>query len=91
MVKYRGKNVQMRRKGVLRLKLRQILQQRGITGYAFAKFSGLSMNTIYRLTRPDGRFELIQADTVERLCAALRVAPAELFEYTPPPAPTPSS
>jgi DNA-binding Xre family transcriptional regulator len=71
----------MRRKGLVRLKLRQILQERGITGYAFAKYSGLSMNTIYRLTRPNGRFELIQADTMERICAALRITPTELFAY----------
>jgi DNA-binding Xre family transcriptional regulator len=64
-----------------------------MTGYALAKFSGLSLNTIYRLTRPHGRFRLIQADTIERICAALRVTPAELFEYEPPgvgaPAPAP--
>jgi DNA-binding Xre family transcriptional regulator len=81
MIRYRGKKVRMRRKGLVRLKLRQILQERGITGYAFAKYSGLSMNTIYRLTRPNGRFELIQADTMERICAALRITPTELFAY----------
>ena len=87
MVKYRGQRVRMRRKGLLRLRLREILQARGITGYAFSKYSGLSMNTIYRLTRPNGRFELIQADTVERICGALRITPAELFHYkNPPPA-----
>ena len=66
------------------MRLRAILRARGITGYAFSKYSGLSMNTIYRLTRPSGRFELIQADTLERLCAALRITPAELFEYDQP-------
>jgi DNA-binding Xre family transcriptional regulator len=81
MIRYRGKKVRIRRKGLVRLKLRQILQERGITGYAFAKYSGLSMNTIYRLTRPTGRFELIQADTMERICGALRITPTELFDY----------
>ena len=87
MPKYRGKKVQIRRKGLLRLRLRQILKQRGLTGYALSKYTGLSLNTIYRLTRRDGRFALIQADTLERLCAALRVTPAELFEYQKPVAP----
>jgi DNA-binding Xre family transcriptional regulator len=79
----------MRRKGVLRLRLRQILRARRLTGYAFAKYTGLSLNTIYRLTRSNGRFRLIQADTLERLCAALRVTPMELFDYEPPPAAKP--
>jgi DNA-binding Xre family transcriptional regulator len=49
------------------------------------KFTGLSLNTIYRLTRPNGRFSLIRADTIERLCGALRVSPSDLFEYKRPP------
>lgn len=84
MVTYRGQTIHTRRHGSLRLRLRHILEQRNITRYGFAKYSGLSLNTIYRLTRPHGRFELIQADTLERLCGALRVTPAELFEYEQP-------
>jgi DNA-binding Xre family transcriptional regulator len=52
--------------------------------YGLAKFTGLSLNTIYRLSRPNGRFRLIRADTIERLCGALRVTPSELFEYEKP-------
>jgi len=52
--------------------------------YGLAKFTGLSLNTIYRLSRPNGRFRLIRADTIERLCGALRVTPSELFEYEQP-------
>jgi putative transcriptional regulator len=84
MASYRGQKVRMRRKGVLRLRLREIARQHGLTGYALAKYTGLSLNTIYRLMRPSGRFRLIQADTLERLCAALRVTPADLFHYEMP-------
>ena len=84
MATYRGQTIHTRRQGSLRLRLRLILQQRNITRYGFAKYSGLSLNTIYRLTRPHGRFELIQADTLERLCGTLRVTPAELFDYEKP-------
>jgi DNA-binding Xre family transcriptional regulator len=84
MPRYRGQKVRYRRKGVLRLRLRQLLETRGLTPYALARFTGLSLNTIYRLTRPDGRFRLIRADTVERLCGALRVTPSELFSYEKP-------
>jgi DNA-binding Xre family transcriptional regulator len=74
----------MRRKGEVRLRLRKILEERDLTGYAIAKYAGLSLNTIYRLTRPNGRFHLIQAVTIERLCGALRITPTELFAYDKP-------
>ncbi|OLC98740.1 MAG: hypothetical protein AUI88_03195 [Gemmatimonadetes bacterium 13_1_40CM_3_70_8] len=69
---------------MLRLRLRQLLEARGMSPYGLAKFTGLSLNTIYRLSRPNGRFRLIRADTIERLCGALRVTPSELFEYEKP-------
>src|SRR5438093_13299367 len=66
MATYQGRKVYMRRKGLVRLRVRQLLEERGLTGYAIAKYTGLSLNTIYRLTRPNGRFRLIHADTIER-------------------------
>lgn len=85
MPRYRGQPVRYRRRGLLRLRLRQLLQARALTAYGLAKFTGLSLNTIYRLTRPSGRFSLIRADTIERLCGALRVTPSDLFDYKRPP------
>ena len=70
-----------RTKGIVRLRLLDILRDRQLTPYALAKFSGLSLNSIYKLTRPTGRFTVIRADTIERLCAALRVTPADLLAY----------
>ncbi|HYT99697.1 MAG TPA: helix-turn-helix transcriptional regulator, partial [Gemmatimonadales bacterium] len=84
MPRYRGQKIHYRRRGVLRLRLRQVLEARGLSPYGLAKFTGLSLNTIYRLTRPNGRFRLIRADTLERLCGALRVTPSELFDYENP-------
>jgi DNA-binding Xre family transcriptional regulator len=84
MPRYRGQKVRYRRRGVVRLRLRQVLEARGVLPYGLAKFTGLSLNTIYRLTRPSGRFRLIRADTIERLCAALRITPSELFDYEKP-------
>ncbi|HKW42412.1 MAG TPA: helix-turn-helix transcriptional regulator [Gemmatimonadales bacterium] len=81
MAEYRGQRIRYRRRGVVRLRVRQLLETRGISPYALAKFTGLSLNSIYRLTRSTGRFRLIRADTIERLCGALRVTPNELFEY----------
>ena len=84
MAEYQGQKVRYRRRGLLRLRLRQLLEARGLSAYGLAKFTGLSLNTIYRLTRPNGRFSLIRADTIERLCGALRVTPSELFDYKRP-------
>ena len=81
---YRGEKVRYRRRGLLRLRLRKMLEARRLTRYALSRFTGLSLNTIYRLTRPDGRFRLIRADTIERLCGALRVTPSDLFDYKKP-------
>ena len=81
MTEYRGQRIRYRRQGVVRLRVRQLLKTRGLSPYALAKFTGLSLNSIYRLTRATGRFRLIRADTIERLCGALRVTPSELFDY----------
>jgi len=81
MAEYRGQKIRFRRRGAVRLRVRQLLATRGLSPYALAKFTGLSLNSIYRLTSASGRFRLIRADTIERLCAALRVTPSELFEY----------
>ena len=84
MPRYRGHTVRYRRRGVLRLRLRELLEARRVSPYGLSKFTGLSLATIYRLTRPGGRFRLIRADTIERLCGALRVSPSELFDYQKP-------
>ena len=81
MPRYRGQKITYRRRGLLRLRLRHLLEARGLTPYGLSRFTGLSLNTIYRLTRPNGRFRLIRADTIERLCGALRITPSDLFDY----------
>jgi DNA-binding Xre family transcriptional regulator len=84
MPRYRGQVVRYRRRGLVRLRLRELLEARSVSPYGLSKFTGLSLATIYRLTRPKGRFRLIRADTIERLCGALRVSPSELFDYQKP-------
>jgi len=65
---------------VVRLRLRKVLEARGVTPYALAKRAGLSLTTIYRLTRKDGRFGRIEAETLDKICGVLSVEPGELFE-----------
>jgi DNA-binding Xre family transcriptional regulator len=63
----------------MRLRVREILQKRGMTAYGLAKASNgvISLNTAYRLAR--GEVKSISADVVDSLCKVLRVEPDELF------------
>src|SRR5256886_12578181 len=42
MPRYRGQKVRYRRRGVVRLQLRQLLKTRAVSPYGLAKFTGLS-------------------------------------------------
>lgn len=63
----------------MRLRLLQLLKRRKMTRYRLAKASGLSLPTVYRLARPDGRFTQLAADTIDKLCTALRCKPGDLI------------
>ena len=65
---------------MVRLRLRALLRQRRMTAYQLAKAAGLSLSTVYRLTRKDGRFARIEAQTLDKICGVLRCEPGELFE-----------
>jgi len=65
---------------VIRLRLRKVLKKKGITPYALAKRARLSLTTIYRLTRKDGRFGRIEAETLDKICGVLKCEPGDLFE-----------
>ncbi len=68
---------------MIRLDLRSLLARKGLTAYRLAKASGLSLTTVYRLTRPSGRFGRIDSTTIDRICSVLGIAPGELFIHTP--------
>lgn len=63
----------------VRLDLTALLRTRGLTRYALAKRSGLSLSAIYRIAGRSGRFTRLEADTIDRLCRALRCTPGELI------------
>jgi putative transcriptional regulator len=68
---------------VVRITVRKLLDERGMSAYALAKRAGLSFGTVYRLARKDGRFSRIEAKTLDAICAVLNVAPGMLFERVP--------
>jgi putative transcriptional regulator len=65
---------------MLRLRLAKLLRERGMTPYALAKASGISLPHVYALVKQRyvGR---ISGPTIEALCRALRCQPGDLFEY----------
>jgi DNA-binding Xre family transcriptional regulator len=67
---------------MLRLRLPELLERRGMTPYALAKASGgrISMSTAYRLARLRGRLETFDRDVLDALCDVLQVEPGELLE-----------
>jgi DNA-binding Xre family transcriptional regulator len=69
----------------VRLRINELLRERGLTAYALAKRSEgrLGLRMAYRLTKQRGRFSTIRADVLEALCDALGVEPGELLERAP--------
>lgn len=67
----------------IRLRFPELLEQRGMTGYALSVATGgkISMSTVYRWIRARGRVQTIDADLLEALCEALRVGPGEVLEF----------
>jgi DNA-binding Xre family transcriptional regulator len=68
---------------VIRLRLAELLEARNWTPYRLAQETGLTVPTVYRLANPDAQFGRITVDTLDRLCAALRVQPGALLEWMP--------
>jgi DNA-binding Xre family transcriptional regulator len=62
------------------LRLPELLAERGMTRYAFAKAVGprISASTAYRLAR--GEWKCLSGEVMEVICDALDIEPGELFE-----------
>jgi DNA-binding Xre family transcriptional regulator len=66
----------------MRLRVNELLNERGLTAYALAKRSGgrLGLRMAYRLAEQRGRFTTIKAEVLDALCDVLGVEPGELLE-----------
>ena len=66
----------------LRLRLPELLEERGMTPYAFSKATNgrVSMSTAYRVVRMRGRLATFDATLLQAICDVLEVEPGELFE-----------
>jgi DNA-binding Xre family transcriptional regulator len=68
---------------MVRLRIHELMARRGISAYALSRGAGISYPSAYRLSRPDGRFGRMHADTLDRLCTFFRVQPGALMEWVP--------
>jgi DNA-binding Xre family transcriptional regulator len=66
----------------IRLRLPELLEERGLTAYALSVATGgkISMSTVYRWTRARGRIQTIDTGLLAALCDALDAGPAEVLE-----------
>ena len=70
---------------MVRIKLPELLQQRGLTAYGLAVASQgrLDMSTLYRITRAKGRARYLDSQLLDALCDVLKVELGELLERVP--------
>jgi DNA-binding Xre family transcriptional regulator len=67
----------------MRLRVGEILRERGMTAYALSKASGgrIELSAAYRLSKD--QWVQLPRDTLTALCDALEIGPGDLFEFTP--------
>jgi DNA-binding Xre family transcriptional regulator len=68
---------------MVRLRIHQLMERRGISAYALSRGAQISYPSAYRLSRPGGQFGRLHADTLDRLCRFFEVQPGALMEWTP--------
>jgi putative transcriptional regulator len=66
--------------GAVRLRLPEILTSKGMTQTECAKQTGLSRNAVSKLCNNPSQ---ISMETIDVLCKALGIEPADLFTYSP--------
>lgn len=65
-----------------RLRISELLETKGLTGYALHKASGgrISLSTAYRLAKGEER--ALRTDMVDALCDVLECEPGDLYHRT---------
>lgn len=66
------------------LVVKEVAQRAGIkSAYELAQKTEIPVRSVYRIW--DGTASMLGLDTIDRLCYALQVPPAQLFDYQPTP------
>lgn len=67
----------------MRMRLPELLEERKMTAYELSKRSEgrITLSTIYRLVRQQGRVRYIDAEVAQAICDVLEIPPARLFDH----------
>ena len=68
---------------MVRLRISKIMKARHISAYALSKGTSLSYPSAYRLSRAEGVFGRLHAETLDSLCRFFRLQPGKLLEWVP--------
>lgn len=66
---------------MIRLKIKEIAQEKGISQYRLAKDSGVDIRTVQRIFRDP--FRIVTTETLDRFARVLQVDASELVESVP--------
>jgi DNA-binding Xre family transcriptional regulator len=66
----------------MRLRIRELLKEKGMTPYKLARLSEgrISLSTLYRILRADGQAPTFESKLLDAVCDVLEVKPGELLE-----------
>nr|BBH93787.1 hypothetical protein KTA_19860 [Thermogemmatispora argillosa] len=68
---------------MIRLRLREIAERKSISMSQLARLADVDYRTVRKIFRDPSA--IIDSDTLDKLCWALKVTPAELIDYEPTP------
>jgi DNA-binding Xre family transcriptional regulator len=68
---------------MVRLRIHQIMKARHISAYALSKGTTLSYPSAYRLSRKEGEFGRMHAETLNALCGFFHLQPGALIQWIP--------
>jgi len=66
----------------LKLRIAELMKDKDINITSLSKRAGIAYKTALELKKGNAR--RVDLDTLEKVCLALNVTPADLFEYIPP-------
>lgn len=68
---------------MVRLRVAELLKERGISWYRLAQITGLSQTQVYRMRNAKGHFDRLTQDMLDKLCSGLEVQPGDILEWIP--------
>jgi DNA-binding Xre family transcriptional regulator len=68
---------------MVRLRVHELMKARNVTAYRLCQATDLTYPSAYRLSRSDGQFGRLHAETLDQLCRFFQVQPGRLLRWVP--------